>query len=126
LHTTDLGEQTDAFTYTYAANNLQATAQSSAGALTTAWYDADDQRVRKILGDGDSTYYLRGPLGVLSEFAGSGDLIGWSVDYIYVGGRLIATTKPPVGAWRSLKVTPYGGPGTVTSSPTGISCGSSW
>ncbi len=88
-------------------------------------YDADGQRVRKSFGGGQtSTYYLRGPLGVLSEFEGASGLVGWSVDYIYAAGRLIATTKPPAGAWHSLTVTHYGGPGRVASSPSGLDCGS--
>jgi YD repeat-containing protein len=110
-------------TYTYTPNNLQEKAVVAGG---TTWYryDADGQRVRKVRGDDESsTYYLRGPQGVLSEFDGSAGLIGWSVDYIYAAGRLIATAKPPAGAYHSLTVTPSGF-GTVTSAPAGLDCGS--
>ncbi|MGC1818652.1 MAG: hypothetical protein WA900_13480, partial [Casimicrobiaceae bacterium] len=113
-----------------------------------------------------STDYLRGRLGVLSEFppspayeprglwrdlagalrakaGGAGALLGWSVDYVYAAGRLIATTKPPAGAWHTIALTVTGdlactawfstdpqvtvtttgsGGGTVTSAPGGISC----
>ena len=76
--------------------------------------------MRKIAGnDMSSTYYLRGLLGVLSEFEGAAGLIGWSVDYIYAAGRLIATTKPPAGGWHTISVTRFGGPGRLTSSPAG-------
>ena len=111
------------YTYDYTPNNLQKTALVNGG-LWTYWYDADDQRVRKVFGsEENSTYYVRGPMGVLSEFTGSVSLIGWSVDYIYAAGRLIATTKPPAGAWHDLAVI-RAGVGTVTSSPTGLDCGS--
>ncbi len=113
--------RTDAFTYT--PDNLQETALV-VGGLTTYRYDADGQRVRKILGDGDSTYYLRGPLGVLSEFEAEGDPLGWTVDYVYAAGRLIAATKPPAGTWHTITVTRAGGPGTVSSAPVGLDCGS--
>jgi YD repeat-containing protein len=67
LRTNVRGTSTDTFTYT--PSNLQETAQMAVGGQTTYWYDADGQRVRKVFGsEVGSTYYLRGPLGVLSEF----------------------------------------------------------
>ena len=109
--------------YWYTPNSLQEQAEV-AGATTWYRYDADGQRVRKVSGsEVSSTDYVRGPLGVLSEFEGAGDVLGWSVDYIYAAGRLIATTKPPTGAWHTIAVTTVGGAGTVTSSPTGVDCG---
>jgi hypothetical protein len=58
------------------------------------------------------------PLGLWRDLAealrakageGAAGQIGWSVDYLYVAGRLIATTKPPAGGYHSLTATPNEG-----------------
>ena len=73
----------------------------------------------RSLGGGDSTYYLRGPLGVLSEFEGAGDLLGWSVDYIYAAGRLIADDQAARRRVAHDRRDPSGGAGTVTQCSRG-------
>ena len=111
-------------TYQYTPNNLQGEADLLTGLTWYYRYDADGQRAWKVKGsDVESTYYLRGPAGVLSEFAGEVGTVGWSVDYIYAAGRLIATTRPPAGVWKTIHVTHVGGPGRVASTPTGLDCG---
>ncbi len=53
-------------------------------------YDGDNQRVMKSA-SGTTTYYVRGPGGVLSEYdTGSGDgRAAWRVDYLYLGSTLL-------------------------------------
>jgi hypothetical protein len=71
------------------------TATLRAGAVVTCWYDGDQQRALKLLGGGQATYYLRGLGPVLPEFEQDGSQLRWTVDYIRLGGALLAAARPP-------------------------------
>lgn len=59
--------------------------------VTTYRYDGDNLRKVRIV-DGSTEYFIHGPSGqLLSEYRGS----EWRRDYIYFGGRLVASVRPP-------------------------------
>ena len=109
-------------TYQYTPANMlkKATVQ---GAVTEYVYDGDQQRTLKHPASSPWTYYLRGLGQVLSEFEGDGTGLAWTIDYIYLGSRLLAGVRPASGT-ATLAIQKAGaGTGTVTSAPAGLTCG---
>ena len=75
------------FTYT-PQNQLE-----TAGSVAAYAYDADDQRVKKIVGT-STTYFIRGPNGqVITEWTDPGTVTGRIRDYIYLGTRLLSAVS---------------------------------
>jgi YD repeat-containing protein len=110
-------------TYTYTPANMLETATLGAGAVYTYRYDGDNQRALKFEGSTTTTYYLRGPGQVLSEFEEQGGQLRWTRDQVYLGAQLLAAARPPAGTTVLTIGKAGAGAGTVSSAPTGIDCG---
>ena len=110
-------------TYTYGPSNMLATATLNAGAVYTYRYDGDGQRALKQRAALTTTYYLRGLGQVLSEFEEEGGQARWTMDYVYLGARLLAGIRPVTGTATLTLGVLVAGTGTVSSSPQGSSCG---
>ena len=81
-------------TYAYNPHNQMKTA-TVGGAVTAFTYDADQWRVKKVLPNGVTTYYLRDAGGrLLTEVTVNGANPPTFRDYIYAGSRLIAVVEP--------------------------------
>ena len=91
------------------------------GGQHTYRYNADDERVVRSVGSGQSrTYMVNG----LSEFSTDGGPITWTVDYLYVGSRLLGAVRPALGSVYTLTVTKLrDGAGRVSGLPAGLDCG---
>ncbi len=110
-------------TYSYTPSNMLEAASLVAGAVYTYHYDGDNQRTVKHQGSTKTTYYLRGLGQVLSEFEQESTQLAWTIDYVYLGARLLAGVRPAAGT-AALTVGMLGaGAGSVTSQPAGITCG---
>ncbi len=108
--------------YEYTPTNMlkRATVQ---GAVTDYVYDGDNQRTLKHPVSSRWTYHLRGLGQVLSEFEEQGTQLAWTIDYVYLGARLLAGMRPASGMV-ALTIQKVGaGTGSVTSQPSGIGCG---
>jgi RHS repeat-associated protein len=80
--------------YAYSPEGLLERAQLNSGVVVTYKYDADGLRTAKTWG-GTTTYFVRGQHGeVLSEFSETGGTLQHLRDYVYLEGRLVATTRP--------------------------------
>ena len=110
--------------YSYTPSGLLETAVMRAGVQQAYGYNADDERVLKIVGGGQSrTYAVNG----LSEFSTEGGPITWTVDYLYAGSRLLGVVRPAPGSLYTLGVTnPGDGTGRVSGLPAGLDCGPAW
>jgi YD repeat-containing protein len=107
--------------YSYTPSGLLETAMMRASVQQEYRYNADDERVLKIVGGGQSRTYL---VNGLSEFSTDGGPIGWTVDYLYAGSRLLGAVRPAPGSVYTLRVTkPGDGAGLVSALPAGLDCG---
>ena len=81
--------------FSYTPDN--AMSESTVGATTTSFaYDGDALRVKKAVGNGPTTYYVRGANGeLLMEWINTSP-VATVRDYIYAGSRLIAIVKKDV------------------------------
>jgi RHS repeat-associated protein len=107
--------------YAYTPNDLVETAANRNGASYIYRYNPDDERVLKTTASGDPrTYVVNG----LSEFSTDGGPITWTVDYLYIGSRLLGAVRPAPGSVYTLTVTkPGNGAGRVSGLPAGLDCG---
>ncbi len=108
--------------YSYTPSNMLETASLVAGAVYTYRYDGDNQRTVKHQGSTKTTYYLRGLGQVLSEFEQESTQLAWTIDYVYLGARLLAGVRPATDTAALIVGMLGAGAGSVTSQPAGITC----
>jgi YD repeat-containing protein len=77
-------------TMAYTPNNMLKTFTSSGSPQVNFAYDADDWRVKKTVGSGVPTYFLRGPNGQLLTEWQNTTPTATVKDYVYAGSRVIA------------------------------------
>jgi YD repeat-containing protein len=77
-------------TYSYTADNLLDS--TTLNLVTTRFaYDAQGWRIRKLVEEGPTYYYTRGPNGqLLSEWMNTSATTATARDYIYAGGRMLS------------------------------------
>jgi YD repeat-containing protein len=81
--------------YTYTPDNMLETA-TVAGVATTYRYDGDNLRALKSTAGSNGSFFVHGPGGqLLSEYARLCGQARRERDYIYAGGRLVASLKYP-------------------------------